>query len=191
MPRQPRVEGAGLIHHVTGHSIRTLDAFPDDIARRGFSTLLAATARANAWSVLAYCLLATHYHLLVETRLPNLGIGMRRIQSRHAQRLNSRLDREGPVWRDRFHSKPADSPHHVVRAAVYIDVNPVAAGVCSSPEEWPWSSYRANAGLAEPWAWHRVDRLHAHLAAEAQDAAAVYRGLASTAVEQIRVSQAG
>ena len=91
MPRAPRIEGAGLIHHVTGHSLRSLDAFPDGAACRGFLTLLANAAAALRWNVLAYCLLSTHYHLLVETELPNLGVGMRRLQGRHASRLNRRL----------------------------------------------------------------------------------------------------
>ena len=189
MPRQPRIEGAGLIHHVTGHSIRSLAAFPDSAACRGFLTLLASTAAALRWNVLAYCLLSTHYHLLVETEHPNLGVGMRRLQGQHASRLNRRLGRDGPLWRDRFHSKPVETGLHVIRAAVYIDVNPVAAGVCAAPEDWRWSSYRANAGLAEPWTWHRVDRLHDHLGAERHDAPAVYRHLVETAVERIHAGR--
>ena len=56
MPRRPRVEGAGLIHHVTGHSLPGVDAFPDDTAYRGFLSLLAKTTVAFAWHVLTYCL---------------------------------------------------------------------------------------------------------------------------------------
>src|SRR5688572_1850601 len=104
MPRQPRVEGAGLVHHVTGHSIPEQAAFPDDEARRGFLSLLATTSYASVWSVLAYCLLGSHYHLLLETAAPNLGPGMQRIHGRHTRHANARLGRSGPLWRDRFHS---------------------------------------------------------------------------------------
>jgi putative transposase len=177
------------MHQVTGHSLRSLDAFPDGAARRGFLTLLANTAAALDWNVLAYCLLSTHHHLLVETELPNLGVGMRPLQSRHASRLNRRLGLGGPLWRDRFHSKTVETGLHVIRAAVYIDVNPVAAGVCTAPEDWRWSSYTANAGLAEPWTWHPVDRLHDHLGADRQDAPAVYRDLVQTTVERIHADR--
>ena len=81
MPRQPRIERAGLIHHATGHSVAQVNAFPDDTARRGFLTLLANMTTIFNWRVLAYCLLPSHYHLLVETQLPNLGEGMRRLHS--------------------------------------------------------------------------------------------------------------
>jgi putative transposase len=183
VPRQPRVEGAGLIHHVTGHSTAEVNAFPDDAAKRGFLTLLARAATTLDWRVFAYCLLSSHYHLLVETELPNLGEGMRRIQGSHAGRLNVRLKRSGPLWRDRFHSKVVETGAYVVQAAVYIDTNPVAAGLCKRAEGWRWSSYRANAGLAEPPFWHCVDRFHEHLGAESAEAPVVYRELVATAVE--------
>jgi len=175
MPRRPRVEGAGLVHHVTGHSLPRVDAFPDDGARRGFLSLLAETTVAFEWHVLAYCLLPNHHHLLVLTEEPNLGQGMRRLHGLHAGRLNARLGRDGHLWRDRFHSRVADSDRYVVRAAIYIDTNPVEARLCASATDWRWSSCRANAGLEEPPSWHRVDLLHARLGADPADAPRVYR----------------
>ena len=189
MPRQPRIEGAGLIHHATGHSVAQVNAFPDDTARRGFLTLLANMTTIFSWRVLAYCLLPSHYHLLVETQLPNLGEGMRRLHSFHAARLNARFHRSGPLWRDRFHSRVVATGEHVIRAAAYIDTNPVAAGLCAHAEEWRWSSYRANAGLVEPPFWHRADRLHDHLGATPRDAPAVYRDLVTTTVEIARAKR--
>ena len=187
MPRRPRIEGAGLIHHVTGHSLPGVDAFPDDTAYRGFLSLLAKTTVAFAWHVLAYCLLPNHHHLLVQTDEPNLGAGMRRLHGLHAARLNERHGRSGHLWRDRFHSRVVDSDRYAVQVAIYIDLNPVDAGITTSPGEWRWSSYRANAGLAEPPFWHRVDRLHAHVGAPPADAPSVYRRaveLASSALHR-------
>jgi putative transposase len=185
VPRSPRVEGEGLIHHVTGHSIVEQLAFPDDESRRGFLSLLASSARALKWHVLSYCLLSTHYHLLLQTECPNLGVGMRSLHGRHAAKLNVRLGRCGHLWRDRFHSQVVRTGPHVVRAAAYIDMNPISAGACDDPAEWPWSSYRANAGLAEPWAWHRPDLLYAHMGAS-EEAPAVYRALVESLASQIR-----
>jgi REP element-mobilizing transposase RayT len=175
MPRRPRIEGAGLIHHVTGHSLAGHDAFLDDAACRGFLSLLAKTTVAFAWHVLAYSLLPNHHHLLVQTDEPNLGLGMRRLHGLHAARLNERLGWNGHLWRDRFHSRVVDSDRYTIRAAIYIDLNPVEAGLCMSPRDWRWSSYRANAGFVEPPFWHSVEHLYQHLGAAPADAAAVYR----------------
>ena len=138
---------------------------------------------------MAYCLLSTHYHLLVRTNSPNLGLGMQRIHGRHAQLMNARQATSGPLWRGRFHSSVVESAFHVVHAAAYIDANPVGAGVCSKPGEWPWGSYRANAGLAKPWSWHRPEALHAFMGADSADAPVLYRKLVASAIERGQVSR--
>ena len=123
------------------------------------------------------------FHVVLRTPEPNLGACMRRVQVRHAQLLNDRLGRTGPVWGDRFHSRLVRSESHIVNAAMYVDVNPVAAGICDDPAAWRWSSYRANAGLAEPLGWHRADLLHGTMGALPGDAAALYRQMVVARVE--------
>ncbi len=186
VPRALRIEGPNLIHHVTGNAAPTRDAFPDDLARRRFLALLAATVRSSDWLVLAYCLLTTHYHLLVRTIEPNLAAGVQRIHGRHAQLLNARLSTSGPLWRGRYHSRLVEAALHVVQAAAYIDANPVAAGICSSPADWPWSSYRANAGSAEPSHWHRPDVLHSFLGVDAVEAPKSYALVVTASLERAR-----
>jgi hypothetical protein len=187
VPRRPRDEGAGLIHHVTGHSIPTRAAFPDDTARLGFLALVSSTAHSGDWLVLAYCVLTTHYHLLVQTLAANLGVGMKRLHGRHAQLTNAREGTAGPLWRSRYHSIVIETESHVVGAAAYIDANPVDAGVCSEPAQWRWSSYRANAAIEPPPPWHHPDVLHAVLGASEEDAPAVYRSAVAEAIERGRL----
>ncbi len=187
MPRRPRAEGAGFIHHVTGHSTPCRPAFEDEAACRGFLSLLSTTAGSHEWLVLAYCLLSTHYHLLVQTLAANLGVGMKRLHGRHAQLANARLGTAGPLWRDRYHSVVIETESHIVGAAAYIDANPVDAALCSEPEDWPWSSYRANAGLAMPPPWHHPDVLHGFLGASAAQAPVVYRSAVAEAIERGRL----
>jgi hypothetical protein len=176
-----------LIHHVTGHSTPSRAAFADDTARRGFLSLLAATSSSSDWLVLAYCLLTTHYHLLVQTLAATLGVGMKQLHGRHAQLVNARLGTAGPLWRGRYHSIVIETESHVVDAAAYIDANPVDAAVCSGPADWPWSSYRANVGLSPPPAWHHPDVLHAFMGASATEAPIVYRGVVAEAIERGRL----
>lgn len=184
VPRRPRLEGAGLIHHVTGRSLPARTAFPDDAARRTFLTLVASSVRSSRWVVFASCVLSTHYHLLLRTTAPNLGAGMQRIHGRHAQLMNARYSTAGPLWRGRFHSSVVESAFHVVHAAAYIDANPVDAGICVEPEHWGWSSYCANAGLTAPLGWHRPHALHAFMGADETDAPRLYRNLVAAAIER-------
>jgi putative transposase len=36
---------------------------------------------------------------------------------------------------------------HLAQAIGYIALNPVRAGLCQRPEDWPWSAHRALAGF--------------------------------------------
>jgi hypothetical protein len=94
--------------------------------------------------------MSNHYHLLVEAGPGGLSQPMHAINAALARRFNDREERWGHLFGARFHSRPVvDAAYHpeVVR---YIVLNPVAAGICRRPAGWPWSSYRATAGLEAP-----------------------------------------
>jgi putative transposase len=74
----------------------------DDRDRRAFFTRLERAVEQHSWSCLAYCLLDTHFHLIVETPKPNLGLGMRWLKSAYAQDFNYRHQRQGHVFGGRF-----------------------------------------------------------------------------------------
>jgi len=90
----------------------------------------------------------THYHLIVETPDPNLSTGMKRANASYAQDYNRRYDRKGHVFGGRFYSQMIERDEHLLEACVYVVLNPLRAGIVDRPDAWPWSSYRATAGLA-------------------------------------------
>jgi AraC-like DNA-binding protein len=67
-----------------------------------------------------------------------------------AQAFNRRHERSGHVYQSRFESRVVESDRYLRQLARYIPLNPVQARLCSSPQEWPWSSYAATAGLQTP-----------------------------------------
>jgi putative transposase len=100
------------------------------------------------WECLAYCLLDTHFHLLVTTPDPNLDRGMKHLNGVYAQGFNRRYGRVGHLVQDRYHAEIVEREGHLREALRYIALNPVRAGLCRRPERWPWSSYPALLGLA-------------------------------------------
>ena len=115
-----------------------------------FLAVIAAAGQRAGWSCQAYCLMSNHYHLLVEAGPGGLSQPMHAINAALARRFNDREERWGHLFGARFHSRPViDAAHHpeVIR---YVVLNPVAAGLCRRPAAWPWSSYRATAGLEDP-----------------------------------------
>ncbi len=158
MPRPLRIDVAGAISHITARGADRCPIFRSDGDRRDFLKLLAGVAERFAWDVYAYCLMTNHYHLLVQPRWPTLSAGMQRLSGIHAQRFNRNHGRTGHLFGARFASPLVEGDSHLLLAARYIVLNPVRAGLCPTAADWPWSSYRATAGLA-PAGFLALDRL--------------------------------
>jgi REP element-mobilizing transposase RayT len=124
--------------------------FRDDAERTQFLSLSARLVAGRSWSCLAYCLLSTHYHLLVRTRGADLAAGMQFLNGRYAQWLNWLRDERGHVFQARYHSVLVTWDGHLLELHRYIALNPVRASLVAQPEEWPWSSYGALLGLTPP-----------------------------------------
>ena len=121
--------------------------FRDDLDRADFCQRLARTIRRFAWTCNAFCLMRTHYHLLVDVPADRLQIGMHRLNGQYAQNFNREHRRSGHLHGDRYHAEPVVTDGHMLHAFRYIARNPVEAGLCTNPADWLWSSYRGTAGL--------------------------------------------
>lgn len=91
--------------------------------------------------------MGNHYHLLLETPRANLSRGMRQLNSVYTQGFNRRHERVGHVLQGRYKSILVERDSHLLELTRYVVLNPVRSGFVRSPEEWPWSSYRAMAGF--------------------------------------------
>jgi putative transposase len=146
MGRIPRVAAAGL-YHITARGNNRREIFVDDLDREGFLSTVAAVVELHVWKCHAFCLMTNHFHLLVETHDESLPNGMHRLNLAHAQSFNRRYGTTGHVFEAPYHSEPVTRDSHALLAIRYIARNPVEAGICPTPEEWPWSSHGAALGL--------------------------------------------
>ncbi len=90
--------------------------------------------------------MSNHVHLIVvPQRDDSLAHLIRRVHSTYAQDFNRRRSRDGHVWRSRFYSC-ALGPGHLAAALLYVDLNPVRAGMTGEATAWEWSSAVAHAG---------------------------------------------
>jgi putative transposase len=148
VPRALRNFEPGGIYHVTARGNRKQRIFLTDNDRELFLTLLARVALRLKWRCHAYCLMQNHYHLVAETRGENLSAGLQTLNGRYAQAFNGRYETSGHLFQGRFHAVQVGTEGHLLELSRYLALNPVRAGLCMRPEEWPWSSYRALAGIA-------------------------------------------
>ena len=150
MPRPPRDLAAGLFH-VYVHSVWASDyLFADDEDRLTFLRELAlATARTN-WTCLGYCLMTTHYHLVLDVDDGELAKGMHGLSFRYASIFNSRHAMKGHVHGRRYGARRIVDEGDLLGVYKYVMWNPVEARLCETPQDWRYSSYAAAVGLAEP-----------------------------------------
>jgi REP element-mobilizing transposase RayT len=162
MPRPHRPLVAGGTYHVYSRSRPGLALFQDDDERRVFLRLVARATELRAWRCLSYCLMDTHFHLVLRTPGADLDAGMARILSDFATRLHERRGTRGPVFSGRYGSQLITRDAHLLEVLRYVPLNPVRAGLCRQPSMWPWSSHRALAGEA-PRGFVAVTDVHALL----------------------------
>jgi putative transposase len=115
--------------------------------RERFIEFLGHVVDACGWRCHAYCLMGNHFHLVLDTPGANLAAGMQYLKGCYAQWFNAYRGREGTLFERRYWYRIATSEAHVLSFARYVVLNPVRAGLCRSPEEWPWSSFAATVGL--------------------------------------------
>lgn len=150
MARPLRLEFEGALYHVTsrGNRREAIYETPDD--RDSYLEILGEVCEKYNWLCHAYCLMGNHYHLLIETPEANLSKGMRQLNGVYTQCSNKTHGRVGHVFQGRYKAILVEKEPYLLELARYIVLNPVRAGMVSSPSEWPWSSYRATAGEALP-----------------------------------------
>ncbi len=148
MGQPHRIEFPGACVHVVARAVCGRELFVDDADRRRFLRRLAVVVARYGWLCTAYCLLGTHYHLIVRTPRPNLALGMQDLNSVYARGFNLRHARHGHVFSERYDPTLLATDSHVLAAHRYVALNPVHAALCAHPDAWRFGSYRATVGLA-------------------------------------------
>ena len=143
MPRGPRIELEGGIHHVISRGDHRERIFDDNADRHLFLQGYADVVERHEWVPLTYCLMDNHVHLVIETPRPNLGDGCRDLLGLYARRRNGRQDELGHVFQGRFKSRVVVDDRYFAQLLRYVALNPVKAGLCSTAEGWAWSAHRA------------------------------------------------
>ena len=162
MPRAARVVADSVPHHITQRGNNRQDVFLVDEDRRFYLKTLAEDCHRCGVSVLGYCLMTNHVHLVaVPKRADSFALALRPSHSRYAQLFNRRYGRSGHLWQNRFFSCPLGRGH-LLTALFYVDQNPVRAGLVGQAEHYPWSSARAHmeerdaSGLIDWELWQQI-----------------------------------
>jgi putative transposase len=144
MPRISRIVGVGLPHHITQRGNYKQDVFESDFDRDIYLKWVNEYTRKYGVSVVAYCLMRNHVHFVAVPKSPDsLGRAFRCAHMRYSLYFNSKHGLNGHLWQGRFYSCVLGGGHFL-NACVYVERNPVRAGLVETPTGWAWSSARAH-----------------------------------------------
>ncbi|MBV2130581.1 transposase [Arsukibacterium indicum] len=191
MARLPRVHLAGVPEHIIqrGNNRQVCFASDDDFA--AYASWLQEFAEKFQVQLHAWVFMTNHVHLLC-TASDSSGISlmMQSLGRQYVRYFNRRYNRSGTLWEGRFKSCLVQSERYVMAVYRYIELNPVRAGMVSSPAAYHWSSYATNA-LGRPSALCQPHGCYLTMADTAAARQQQYRGLFTnesddTMLQQIR-----
>lgn len=142
MPRPHRLEPAGVPLHVIQRGNNRAACFFGEVDRRFYLKCLADAAERRRCAIHAYALMTNHVHLLVTpAETGGVSMMMQDVGRRYVRIVNDIHARTGTLWEGRFKSNLIDSDSYLLICHRYIELNPVRAGIVSSPADFPWTSH--------------------------------------------------
>jgi putative transposase len=153
MARLPRLTVPGYPHHIIQRGNNRQAMFAADADYESLLAMLEEHARKCGVAVHAYVLMSNHIHLLATpeaaSSIPQM---MQSVGRRYVRYFNQRQGRTGTLWEGRYRSTVIQTERYLLACMVYIDLNPVRAGLVGDPAEYRWSSHAHYIG-------HRYDKL--------------------------------
>jgi len=129
-----------------GNNKRTI--YLDDRDREFFCLTVNRIARKYGWTVLAYCLMDNHYHLLLSIGEKGLSGGMCELNTSYARTFNAIHGRINHLFGRRYWSRRIKTDASLMNVVRYIVQNPRTAGGSKPLAQYRWTSYAATIGLA-------------------------------------------
>ena len=138
MSRQPRIAGEYL--HIIVRGIGKQILFEEQSDNEKYLYYLKKYSEQDEVTILAYCLMENHVHLLVRDTQGAVSSFMKKTGVSYALYYNRKYDRAGHLFQDRYKSENINNDGYLLSVFRYILNNPVKAGICGAAE-YRWSSY--------------------------------------------------
>lgn len=142
MARLPRLTIPGYPHHIIQRGNNRQAIFAGEADYVSLLAMLEENARKHGVAIHGYVLMSNHFHLLATPEsaesLPHM---MQAVGRRYVRLFNQRQGRTGTLWEGRYRATLIQSDRYLLACMVYIDLNPVRAGLVADPAEYQWSSH--------------------------------------------------
>ncbi len=149
MARLPRLTVPGYPHHIIQRGTNRQRIVVDDLDRQCLLDLWQEHATEFGVAIHAYVIMDNHFHLLATPDTPqSLPRMMQAVGRAYVRHFNLRHGRTGALWEGRYRSNLIESERYLLACMIYIELNPVRAGMVVHPKDYRWSSHRHHIGLS-------------------------------------------
>ena len=188
MPRQPRLDAPGTLHHIIGRGIDRINIFQVNADREDFLNRLADLCKAGYLAVYAWALMHNHFHLLGRTGNVPIASSMRKLLTGYVVRFNRRHKRYGHLFQNRYKSIICEDDPYLLELTRYIHLNPLRAGVVGSLQDlkmYPWTGHAVIMGKMER-DWQDRETVLAYFGKRNKDAIWRYEAFLEAGISQGR-----
>jgi len=164
MPRHPRLDAPGALHHVIGRGIEKAKIFRADIDRNDFLDRLADLCQKGNLIAYAWALMPTYFHLLIRTGRESLSQSIKKLLTGYVVNFNLRYRRHGHLFQNRYKSITCEEDPYLLELTRYIHLNPLRAGLVNDLRElsrYPWTGHAVIMGKMKR-DWQDVDSILAY-----------------------------
>ncbi len=126
------------------HPPQRLSIFLQTDSKKREAVLTAAEKHGSLVTILAFCLMPNHFHLLLRQEADN-GISkfMSNFQNSYTRYFNTRYQRDGAIFLTQFKAVRIETEAQLIHVSRYIHLNPYSSYVVKTHQQllnYPWSS---------------------------------------------------
>ena len=157
MARPIRINIEGGYYHVINRGRNKMKIFRHEKDYKEFLRLLGESCEQYQVSILAYCLMSNHYHLLICTSHANLPEFMRQLNGVYTQIFNRKYHSDGSLFRGRYKSIIVQEELYLMRVIRYIHLNPNKAGLAKKLGDYKFSSHNDYMNNSSNYLWLKIN----------------------------------
>jgi putative transposase len=156
--------------------------FHEDTDRESFLGIVRRAFGKNQVAAHSFTLMTTHYHIIVTPAAEGaLSAAMKEVGERYVRFYNRKYERTGTLWEGRYRGLPIADERYALICSRYIEQNPVRAGMVTTADAYPWSSF-GYLGLGKPTNWLTPHPTYLALGRTDEERRAAYRAICAEPV---------
>jgi len=135
-----RITYQGAHHHVMNRGYAGNAIFSGHKNKNYFIDYLLDASKKMKIRIFAYCVLDTHYHLVLENTTGRLSDFLRLLNGNYGMCYRKVNGGKGYVFQSRFKSTLIEDEAYLLQSIIYLLQNPVRARIVDNAEDYIWSS---------------------------------------------------